>query len=421
MAWHGTESNGRPRSSRAWEFYGNTITCPASTECQEAIGARGGTGLTWGNTTIFGSSAGMHQLISLATYRTQGNPGNTSWQGACDGSSAYDSNDGTTYFSGTVSSWNSGTSVLTVSGSPGWTTNQWAGSNITNGTPYSLHDVTQSNGTEISANGSNTLTLVIGGGPGAFTTPSNGDSIQILRATKCIDQAGGLGAGILYSGSPASPASSANEVASPTYEWMDTFTGGTPSAIVYSDTARIIQNRDFFMETSNQSAQSSSSSPFNGTSGMGHGVLADRPTTCTQDVGYWATDQGDWNQSGSGGQGELFLCTATNTWTLSYTPYTYPHPLTVQERRRSLRLACRPLSTEAATAKSRMHIMNQCSHAASTTRLAGGSFVAGSPRRDPKAEDQTQDGNQIQGEAAPGKNDEMFCPKHQNNDHTEFH
>jgi len=44
-------------------------------------------------------------------------------------------------------------------------------------------------------------------------------------------------------------------------------------------------------------------------------------------VGYWATDQGSWNQSGSGGQGVLYKCTATNTWTLYYTPYTYPHPL----------------------------------------------------------------------------------------------
>jgi hypothetical protein len=45
-------------------------------------------------------------------------------------------------------------------------------------------------------------------------------------------------------------------------------------------------------------------------------------------VGYWATDQGSWNQSGSGGQGVLYTCTATNVWALTYTPYTYPHPLT---------------------------------------------------------------------------------------------
>jgi len=83
------------------------------------------------------------------------------------------------------------------------------------------------------------------------------------------------------------------------------------------------------VENINQVLQTNSTTPFNGTAtiGFGHGTLANRPTTCTTGVGYWATDQGNWNQSGSGGQGQLYVCTATNTWTLSYTPYTYPHPL----------------------------------------------------------------------------------------------
>ena len=51
------------------------------------------------------------------------------------------------------------------------------------------------------------------------------------------------------------------------------------------------------------------------------------PGTCTTGQGYWKTDEGSWNQSGSGGQGVLYKCTATNTWTSYYTPYTYPHPL----------------------------------------------------------------------------------------------
>jgi hypothetical protein len=64
-----------------------------------------------------------------------------------------------------------------------------------------------------------------------------------------------------------------------------------------------------------------------GTIGMSSGTLAKRPATCTVGQGYWATDQGNWNQSGSGEQGVLYKCTAPNTWTLYYTPYTYPHPL----------------------------------------------------------------------------------------------
>ena len=87
----------------------------------------------------------------------------------------------------------------------------------------------------------------------------------------------------------------------------------------------IVANRDYYNAVST-SAQTSPTSPFNGTAGMGFGTLANRPTTCTTNsleagggVGYFATDQGP--------QGTLYRCSATNTWTVYYTPFTYPHPL----------------------------------------------------------------------------------------------
>lgn len=55
---------------------------------------------------------------------------------------------------------------------------------------------------------------------------------------------------------------------------------------------------------------------FDGSSGVGVGLLAARPATCTTGVGYWATDEN-----------KLYRATSTNVWTLYYTPYTYPHPL----------------------------------------------------------------------------------------------
>jgi hypothetical protein len=331
MGFHGTESSGRPRGVRTAEFYDNTFSCAASTNCIQAAGLRSGTGYVWGNAISVPSGATLQQFFTLTTYRVQGSPGG--WT-PCDGSSVYDTNDGITYYSGTIASFNSGTNTITVSGTPGWTTNQWSPS----GAPYSVHDVTQSTGAEISSNGSGTLTLngAVNAGAGGAWTPAASDSIEILRATVCLDQAGGRGAGVLYTGTGGNglptPLEAANETVSPTYAWSNNFSGGgsTPSTEIISYTARVINTRDFYMENVSQAAQSSTTSPFDGstTIGMGHGTLARQPSSCTTGVGYFATDQGTWDQGGAGGV--LYLCTATNTWTLSYTPYTYPHPLDSQ-------------------------------------------------------------------------------------------
>jgi hypothetical protein len=59
------------------------------------------------------------------------------------------------------------------------------------------------------------------------------------------------------------------------------------------------------------------------------GVGTSLPGTCTTGVGYWKTDEGSWNAGSNDfytGQGRFYRCTATNTWTLYYTPYQYPHP-----------------------------------------------------------------------------------------------
>lgn len=78
---------------------------------------------------------------------------------------------------------------------------------------------------------------------------------------------------------------------------------------------------------------------FNGTTGMGCGTLANRPGTCTVGVGYWIpTDITTMPCSSVSADnvgkspktpisGTLYKCTATNTWTAYYVPYTYPHPL----------------------------------------------------------------------------------------------
>jgi hypothetical protein len=320
LVWHGTESSGRKRSPHAFEYYNNTYTCDAGNQCAQVIGIRGGSGIAWGNSVTMGTGANMNQFMSSVDYRTQGTPSNK-W-GPCDGSSPYDTNDGTTYYSDTIAgvSGSAPTWTVTTTGSPGWTTNQW----LSVGSPYSLHDVTASSGAVISGNGANTLTLYATGGPGSYV-PTIGHSIQILRATVCLDQLGRTG-GTLYSTDPAE-STAANQALVPYYQWLTTKTGG--NAFIWADAggigtagdgvnasnSHLLINRDYYRETLNQAAQTTSSSPFSGASGMGHGTLALIPTTCTAGVAYWATDTNG-----------LYKCTATNTWRWIYSPYTYPHP-----------------------------------------------------------------------------------------------
>lgn len=77
------------------------------------------------------------------------------------------------------------------------------------------------------------------------------------------------------------------------------------------------QNRDWYTQDA----------AFKGATGIGVGTLSSRPSSCTPGVAYWATDQGEWNSRNPGPDGQLYRCTTPNTWSLYYTPYTYPHPL----------------------------------------------------------------------------------------------
>jgi len=221
----------------------------------------------------------------------------------------------TLYAAGTHTG-SSGSSTVTDS-TKTWTTNQWAPI----GSAYSVLDVSNAASLEfqIGSNTSNTLTAYQESQSGATWT--NGDAYVILRASKCLDQPAAFGGNLLSGAIPAPPATP--QTIDPTYEFADT--GTVPNnGVVGADDLSIVPN---IIGEVSQSQQTSPTSPFNGTQGTGYGTLANRPTTCTPRVGYWATDQGNWNQSGSGGQGQLYVCTATNTWTLNYMPYTYPHPL----------------------------------------------------------------------------------------------
>jgi hypothetical protein len=116
----------------------------------------------------------------------------------------------------------------------------------------------------------------------------------------------------------------------PWYVWMDTgYTTALYNLPCWNGVCRNA-NLDFFVTNTGCEPNGCS----NLTTGVGWGTLAQRPTSCaagpggtygqspvgSYGVAYWATDA-------NGGNGELYVCTATNTWTAIYTPYVYPHPL----------------------------------------------------------------------------------------------
>lgn len=124
-----------------------------------------------------------------------------------------------------------------------------------------------------------------------------------------------------------------NQALEPIYIWANvgTYVNGWGRGY-YNDSSdsAVAANRDYYPQASG--IQTSPTSPFDGTSGTGWGTLANRPTTCTPGVAYFATDQGSWNTSTSnpygvqqnGASGVLYKATGVNTWTAYYTPADYP-------------------------------------------------------------------------------------------------
>lgn len=167
-----------------------------------------------------------------------------------------------------------------------------------------------------------------------YTVGSSWDGNTDLTGYPCLDQPG-RGQSELLSGSMPSIVNTErgniiawpNQALEPLREWSNTFTavpgwGNNDDHHVSlgNGSSVLVENRDYYKETAS----------FNGTVGVGVGVRASRPATCTTGVAYWSTDQGgNWHTTnGTANDGTLDVCTATNTWTNAvYTPYTYPHPL----------------------------------------------------------------------------------------------
>lgn len=271
---HPTGGAGRWRGCRALEIYQNTYTASSGSYVNAANWMSSGTALIWGNTipsSSAGGGTGYRNFIELLDMRVNNS---TYTQAATPNGWGYCG----TAFNGTGSNWDQKSNTST-----GYRCMDQPGSGVGD--------------------------LLIGG----FTSDGSGSNNVTNSTTGCISSAS---------------CAYVNDALEPIYEWTDNYSPvpSNPSNLLSVDEGNFTNNVDYYLWC-NASSQSGCTS-FTGATGVGSGVLASRPSTCTTGVAYWATDQGNWNQSGSGGQGELFQCTATNTWTLFYTPYTYPHPLT---------------------------------------------------------------------------------------------
>jgi hypothetical protein len=210
---------------------------------------------------------------------------------------------------------------------------------VASGTGYVFSNTFVNSGSGSGFNGSLDLDMYRTQGLGA--APWNNcdgtqpwDQVPWNTTSECLDQPGS-GAGLLLenatpvlASAPSTPCTAAGQcwtqgALDPVYEAGDT--GAHLNGVLGGSLSRLPGR--YYVEVS-QSAQASPTSPFNGTTGTGFGTLANRPTTCSPAVGYWATDQGSWNTYNNSEGGVLYICTAPNTWSVGYTPYTYPHPLT---------------------------------------------------------------------------------------------
>jgi hypothetical protein len=312
LGGHGTDSGGY-RSVFSVEDYDNAYANNLGSSFSPAYYSRGGTLLSWSNTYAGTPWSG----ISLNCYRCGAEVTDTGQWGIADGTPWLLGSTDPTASAGRINS----------TDSPDWQAN-YSYSNLAYILPlannsasynYSAQGACTSGSSEPSFNqtiggtttdGSCTW-LNEGGGPagvGAHWCVINRDAPAMADST-CSAITPGDTASTFFDGSGAGgypgrdqPGRTHNQALAPVYEWLNSLDygiGGNPSSYIAA-------NRDYYVYTSN----------FNGSSGVGSGTLAQRPTTCTPLVAYWATDTST-----------LYQCTSANAWTAYYTPYVYPHPL----------------------------------------------------------------------------------------------
>ena len=338
IGWnHGTDS-GALRSTVSDEIYGNYFA--NNTGAGTEIGnSRGGTMLYWGNTHA--GNAPWTSLV-LQYFRCLGQDHSSAWGSVCTHASpGVDLGLNWTPVSNVTSSVNAGFTTLNANdwrASHSYEAGAYIGPTSKNAGNYNYQNrgACTSSGTRPSfsqtfpfgttSDGSCTW-MNVGGSTAA--SPSPGTAAGFLSTAPDTTCDSGATCTVYFDTKVAGcyyrdqPGCDHNQVLAPNYEWENTG-AQVPSTVFSTDpqTANmIVQNQHYYdYQTSGCSGTQ--------TTGVCSGALASAAPTCTAGVGYWATDQGSWNTSGNGfSNGVLYVCGSDNTWSVYYTPYTYPDPL----------------------------------------------------------------------------------------------
>ena len=317
--WHGTDS-GQYRSVLLGEIYDNSVS-NSTGSILDVMNTRGGSLLFFNNAV--GGSTSWH-AVDLQYYRISEPTDAVTWGTATTGLNWTPlSSDPTNINSDTntlnASDWQashsyaSGAAIGPTSNNAGSYNYQNSGSCTSGSSRPSFNQSvagTTSDGTCTWTNVAGSTTAGPGGSGFCAANPdtacSSDSTCQALSGRDTCSRYSDTNGGVYPFRDQ--PGRIHNQVLAPNYAWGNSGSG-LPSPLLVTDaaTSDIIQpNVDYY----------NAAASFNGTSGTGNGLLSARPSTCAPQVAYWATDTNT-----------LYQCSATNTWTPYYTPYTYPHPL----------------------------------------------------------------------------------------------
>jgi hypothetical protein len=321
------------RGCRTTEVYGNTSTPTGGSSPGVLDGVRSGSAFVWGNV------GSWQRVFTPSIDRTNSensnfNPNNLGYCGQGDSGTT---NYTLTALSGAVAS------AQTQPYGPFFT--NWPDISTPNinigGTSYSIVSIANST--------TGTVSGLTGSGTGvAFYAPSTWDGNTTQYGYPCYDQPG-RGHGDLITGnfvgqtrkdSVTNTITWPREAIDPNYVWNNTnnYSGGVCVSVGSTDTNDLVDNRDYYQQYGTgceTGSNCTAGSSCNITVGVNQATRApvSSPTSgfdsCTANsasptlYNSGAPGVGWWDTANS----TLYVCTAANTWTSYYTPYTYPHPL----------------------------------------------------------------------------------------------